>query len=134
VIAVSVVTSAITIRVHVDATYGCELAQGRTDGGGYVFHGRDRAHRVAWVAVEGPIPEGMVLDHMCRRPRCVALHHLELVTPTENEHRKKWSYRCRIARCRRGHSMLGRNGVTVMPEAGRVCRTCNTEARERASA
>lgn len=110
-----------------DPLFGCELVT-VTDRDGYGRVGRELAHVKAWVEVHGPVPDGHVLDHLCRRRNCRALHHLELVTQSENEHRKKWSYRARIARCPRGHDMKT-NAVVVQPEGGRVCRTCNREAR-----
>jgi hypothetical protein len=43
-----------------------------------------RAHRVAYVLAKGAIPEGLVLDHLCRTPACVNPDHLEPVTNHEN--------------------------------------------------
>jgi hypothetical protein len=45
------------------------------------------AHRVAYELVKGPIPEGMVLDHLCQRRRCVNPSHLEPVTSHVNTER-----------------------------------------------
>jgi hypothetical protein len=46
------------------------------------------AHRAAWVAAHGPIPDDWQVDHLCRNPRCVSLDHLEAVTASENVRRK----------------------------------------------
>jgi len=110
--------------------FGCELVTSRLDSWGYAYHGKSRAHIVAWVERHGPLPlsasgEPLQLDHWCRRRNCRALHHLEPVTRSENQKRKSWAYRCRIKVCPRGHSM---DGAVVTPEMGRVCRTCNKEA------
>lgn len=44
-----------------------------------------RAHRVAYeITVGSPIPEGLVLDHLCRNPSCVRPDHLEPVTQRDN--------------------------------------------------
>lgn len=110
-----------------DPVFGCEIAQGRKDRDGYAFYGKSRAHRVAWEAEHGPIPEGMEIEHTCRRRSCVAVHHLELVTRSENELRKNWAYRSRRTHCARGHS-LNVNAI-ITPEFGRVCRQCNREAK-----
>ena len=42
------------------------------------------AHRYAWERVNGPIPEGMVIDHACRNTLCVNVDHLRLATQAEN--------------------------------------------------
>lgn len=109
-----------------DPVFGCHLAQGRTDRDGYVFHGKKRAHTVAWEAVNGVVPEGMELDHTCRRRSCCRVAHLELVTRSENEKRKHFRHRMRITRCKSGHD-LSLNRV-MTPTGGFVCRSCNREA------
>lgn len=46
------------------------------------------AHRVAWEMTNGPIPEGMFLDHRCSNPACVNPTHLRVVTNAQNgQHR-----------------------------------------------
>lgn len=51
---------------------------------GYGVYQEITAHRWAWLVFEGPIPEGMTLDHLCCNPRCVNTAHLEIVTNEEN--------------------------------------------------
>lgn len=46
-----------------------------------------RAHRAAWLLFRGDIPDGLAVDHLCRRPICVNPDHLELVTTAENNRR-----------------------------------------------
>ncbi len=46
-----------------------------------------RAHRVAYEMTRGPIPDGLVLDHLCRVHCCVNPDHLEAVTQGENVRR-----------------------------------------------
>lgn len=54
------------------------------------------AHRAAWVYANGPIPEGMTVDHTCRNRRCVRVDHLRLLTLAENSsdgrHARRWVY------------------------------------------
>lgn len=47
------------------------------------------AHRLSWEMHNGPIPEGMYIDHICHTKRCVRPEHLRLATPKQNlEHVK----------------------------------------------
>jgi hypothetical protein len=108
-----------------DPVFGCLLAQGRTDRFGYVFWGKSLAHVVAWERVHGQRPEGMEIDHLCRRRNCVAIHHLQLVTRSENEKRKSMKYRMRW-KCPKGHDWPTSKVMTN--QGGIVCRQCNREA------
>ena len=42
------------------------------------------AHRVAWMAYNGIIPEGKVIHHLCHNPGCVNPNHLQCVTSSEH--------------------------------------------------
>lgn len=53
------------------------------------------AHRFAYELVVGPIPEGLVLDHLCETPACVRPEHLEPVTNSENVRRRHARRRAR---------------------------------------
>ena len=112
-----------------DPVFGCELVTSRLDHDGYAYHGKSRAHIVAWVAANGAVPDGKVLDHACRRRNCKALHHLEPVTEQENQRRKSFAYCLKRAVCMRGHDLQENRVIT--PERGVLCRMCNREARER---
>jgi len=45
------------------------------------------SHRYAWERLRGPIPVGLVLDHLCGNRLCVNPDHLEPVTMYENTRR-----------------------------------------------
>lgn len=65
----------------------CSVWTGARNKDGYgVIHsgGYVRAHRYAWERANGPIPEGMAVDHMCHNRACVKLEHLRLVTYSQN--------------------------------------------------
>lgn len=43
-----------------------------------------KAHRYAWSRVNGAIPKGKVVLHMCDNPKCVNVLHLSVGTQLEN--------------------------------------------------
>lgn len=56
---------------------------------GYGIYGRPRvlAHRWAYEHFVGPIPVGLVIDHLCMEKTCVNPAHMEPVTIGENVRR-----------------------------------------------
>lgn len=46
-------------------------------------------HRAMYEIKVGPIPDGMVLDHLCENPPCMNPQHLDPVTHRENTHRHR---------------------------------------------
>ena len=94
---------------------------------GYVLH-TCRAHRLAYEMLVGPIPIGLVLDHVCRIPSCVNPHHLEVVTNAENNRRgnSPSAKNSRKTHCKRGHSLRGYNLLRFLRPNGAVVRTCRT--------
>ena len=42
------------------------------------------AHRIAYTLANGPIPEGLQIDHTCHVRHCVNPAHLRLATPAQN--------------------------------------------------
>ena len=80
------------------------------------------AHRTAYEAFVGPVPDGLELDHLCRNRGCVNPAHLEPVTRLENVRR------ARRAHCPRGHLLEGRNLYLNPAGNRRGCRECNRQA------
>ena len=42
------------------------------------------AHRLAWMLVNGPIPAGLLVRHLCDNPSCVEASHLAIGTQKDN--------------------------------------------------
>ena len=60
-------------------------------GYGVIAAGR-YGHRASWEFFNGPIPDGLALDHLCRNRACINPWHLEPVTTGENN-RRAWAAR-----------------------------------------
>lgn len=43
-----------------------------------------RVHRYAWERVNGQVPDGFVIDHVCHNPACVNIDHLRLASRSQN--------------------------------------------------
>lgn len=83
-------------------------------------HGRRRrAHRLSYEVVRGAIPDGLVLDHLCRVLACVRPDHLEPVTQQVNVMRALG-----VDICYRGHSSW-----RVSSGGNRSCRECRKISR-----
>ena len=107
-----------------------EWTAAKTDGYGVVqFQGRvQRAHRVVWACLVGPLADELELDHLCRNRGCSNPGHLEPVPGVVNNARGE-SPSARHARqthCLRGHAFTPEN--TYLRARGRkterFCRAC----------
>lgn len=113
---------------------GCWEFQGRRDRHGYgryYFNGHSQgAHRVSYVLQRGPVPAGLVLDHVCRNPPCVNPAHLEAVTHRENVLRgiSFAAVNARKRTCIHGHSLTDPTNVYRQGGQRRQCRKCNASA------
>jgi hypothetical protein len=83
------------------------------------------AYHITYEGLIGPMPSGLVPDHLCRRPACVNPWHLDPVPdrvnvargdgPTAINGRKEF--------CRNGHPLSGSN-LRIETTGSRRCRTC----------
>lgn len=87
------------------------------------------AHRYHWVQINGDIPEGLELDHLCKTRHCVRLDHLELVTHAVNVQRGNGG-RPKAVKCPRGHEYAGDN-LYIRPNGFQDCRACRAAAARR---
>lgn len=119
----------------------CWPWQGYVNAAGYgLFHltsqRRQNAHRAVYEALVGPIPEGLVLDHLCRVRNCVNPAHLEPVTNHENLMRGDTIPARNAAKthCPQGHPYVEANIRYRMQlgSATRRCRACGKEEKRRA--
>lgn len=94
--------------------------------GGYAY-----AHRLAWELKNGPIPDGMVIDHLCRNRACCRPEHLQPVEHVTNVRRGLSGYGLR-SECKRGHDVADPANVRIDAAGYRQCRKCDairTEAK-----
>jgi hypothetical protein len=110
---------------------GCWEWQGYADVHGYGQMGLGNkvylVHRLSYEAHVGPIPDGMMIDHLCRYPRCVNPAHLDVVTPRENLMRSDLTFAGRKARqtsCIHGH-LFDEKNTWVSKDGRRKCRKCS---------
>jgi hypothetical protein len=128
-------TTADRFWAKVDKTSSCWLWAGATERNGYgrfnvTKKNQIPAHRWTYEQVNGPVPEGLELDHLCRVRNCVNPDHLEAVTHRENMRRSMsiTGIRARQTHCIRGHEFDEKNTYIIPNDRGRACRACAAEA------
>lgn len=99
------------------------------------------AHRAAYEAFRGPIPNRLVLDHICHVPaecpggkacphrRCVNPGHLQITTQAVNNGPGRSSSASKT-QCKWGHPFNAEN-TYVYSDGARACRACGRERARR---
>lgn len=114
----------------------CLLWVGSTNNRGYGLvqvNGRlELAHRVAYAAEYGPIPDSLVIDHLCRARNCVKPEHLEAVTQRENQRRGRLAAALKVGdTCINGHEITDEAQLYVRPSGKVECRRCRSAESHR---
>jgi len=118
---------------------GCWLWDGYVKPNGYASMyvnesgTKEYAHRISYELYNGEIPEGKIIDHLCRVRSCVNPNHLEVVTHAINSQRspimgnpqKKYA-----THCIRGHLLSGENLYISPKSKKRGCRICRKNSKK----
>ena len=113
------------IMQRIDASGDCWEWTLTPDAYGYgIAHlgGKDiKAHRLVYELLVGPIPDGLVTDHLCLNRICVNPDHVEHVTQSVNAARVKRGKHTKAA-CPQGHPYQDTGFVNTVGHM--ACRPC----------
>ena len=121
-------------KVHISDTHSyngtpCLEWTAQIDGGGYGrfwLNGKKQyAHRVSYEDKYGKIPDGLVINHMCRNRCCINREeHLEVVTQKVNAEKGLTGLHQRIkTHCPQGHEYSKEN-MYIHSDGWRQCKIC----------
>lgn len=114
------------------AASGCWIWHGATNVKGYGHIRSDSdgplvsVHRAVWEYLNGPIPPGHEIDHLCHVRNCVRPDHLDVVDHATNVRRRR-----PVTHCKYGHELTDENVWLDPRHGGRNCRRCATERMRR---
>lgn len=91
------------------------------------------AHRISYQIFVDDIPNGMVIDHICRNRKCVNPKHLRVVTSKENIHTGGGVAAKNILKthCKYGHEFSQENTRVVFFKKYKLrqCRQCSKDRK-----
>ncbi len=98
-----------------------------------------RAHKAIYEVEVGPVPAGLVLDHLCRVRRCVNSTHQEPVSNAVNVQRgdagkMRGAIMAAKTHCPHGHAYDEVNTLVEHSSGGKTRRHCRACARARDAA
>lgn len=117
-------------RIIVDPDTDCLVWDNISRADGYATVSIDYkslyVHRVMYELFIGPIPKGLVIDHLCRNRSCVNPSHLEAVTYSINTRRgvSKIADNAAKTHCIGNHALSGTNVRMRKDVYTRMCREC----------
>lgn len=97
----------------------------------YYIKKNRKAHRFAAYLSSGAIPEGMVVDHICKNRACVNDKHLRIVTKSQNTLENSNSVGAinkQKTHCVKGHLLDKKYGIKKVQ---RYCSICEREKSKR---
>ena len=134
-----------TDKVLTEPNSGCWLWTASINNMGYGVinlgkgNGVALAHRFSYILHVGEIPDGLVLDHLCKTPICVNPKHLEAVTQKENCTRGECGkggakFQRSKTHCRKNHPYSPENTRVIPGTSFRECIESRSDSSKRAYA
>jgi HNH endonuclease len=129
----------IMAKIEMVTESGCWIWTGANKGskepyGRVYFCGRQfSVHKLVYELLKGPVPKGLVLDHLCRVEPCANPDHQEPVTDKVNIYRghAPGILRMNSLICINGHEWNEDNTRRYEYDNGRISRFCRSCERER---
>jgi hypothetical protein len=86
------------------------------------------AHRAAYIAIKGAIPDGCEIDHLCMNRCCVNPDHLEAVPHALNIRRgkRRGLFGAKDHECKHGHSLINPDSYYTRNRKS-YCKACQRQ-------